>query len=94
MRLPEGTAFEHQLNEQGLSEHVQLDMGQIISVTPRPLYPNDRWDESYNNQNPMKSGNELLIEYTAHPEACFHIPEEQRIPVQSLDDGGAALADR
>ena len=91
LRLPEGTAFEHELNEQGLSQHIQLDLGQVISVTPRTLYPNDRWAETYNNQTPGKSENELLIEYTAHPEACFHLPENQRIPVQNLDDGGAVL---
>ncbi|MFC1997739.1 hypothetical protein ACFLXI_09085 [Chloroflexota bacterium] len=69
LSLPEGIAFENKLDEQGLTQHIQLDLGQVISVKPRTLYPNDHWAGSYNNQNPEKSENELLIEYTAHPEA-------------------------
>jgi hypothetical protein len=85
LRLPADTSFELQLDEQGNSQHIQLDLGQVISVTPRMLYPTDTWAESYNNQNPEKSENELLIEYTAHPEASFHLSGGQRIPLQSLD---------
>jgi hypothetical protein len=91
LTLPEGTAFDHQLNDQGLLQPVQLDLGQVISATPRLLYPNQGWPETYNNQNPERSKNELLIEYAAHPEACFHLPGGQLITIQSLVEGAASL---
>jgi len=91
LRLPEGGAFEYQLDEKGLLEGLQLDMGQVISASARLIYPNDGWSESDNNQNPIQSDNEILIEYTAHPQACFHLAGGQRIPVISLDEGATAL---
>ena len=60
-------------------------MGQIISVTPRLIYPNDIWAETYINQIPERSENEVLIEYTAHPDACFHLSNGQVIPVSQIE---------
>ncbi len=69
------------LDERGLLQQIQLDLGQVISGTPRPIYPNDRWEETYNNQLPIISENELLIEYTAHEDAHFHLAIGQDISV-------------
>jgi hypothetical protein len=90
LRLPEGENFNPALDERGLLQQVQLDLGQVISAIPRPLYPNDRWSETYNNQIPSRSENQLLVEYTAHPQACLHFPGGQIIPVDSLDAGQEA----
>lgn len=73
LALPAGDAFLPDLDENGLLQQIQIDLGQVISATPRLLYPNDTWPETYNNQLPAMSTNELLVEYTAHPEACFHL---------------------
>jgi hypothetical protein len=83
--LPPGETFQPELDERGLLGQIQLDLGQVISATPRPLYPNANWAETYNNQIPPRSENELLIEYTAHPNACFHLSDGQVIPVASQD---------
>jgi hypothetical protein len=84
LTLPQGETFNPELDEQGLLQQIQLDMGQVISATPRPVYPNERWDETYNNQIPERSENEVLIEYTAHADACFHLSDGQVIPVVNV----------
>ncbi|HSR29810.1 MAG TPA: CehA/McbA family metallohydrolase [Anaerolineae bacterium] len=85
LMLPEGEPFLPGLDEDGLLQQVQLDMGQVISATPRLMYPNDAWPETYNNQIPEMSENEVLVEYTAHPDACFHLRNGQVIPVSQVE---------
>jgi hypothetical protein len=84
LTLPQGEAFNPELDQQGLLQQVQLDMGQVISAVRRPVYPNERWAKTYNNQIAKRSKNEVLIEYTAHADACFHLHDGQTIPVRSL----------
>ncbi|KKK94716.1 hypothetical protein LCGC14_2680050, partial [marine sediment metagenome] len=81
LTLPRGVRFDSKLDEQGQSGHVRLDMGQVISVTPRPMYPNRAWARTYNNRVPDISDREVLVEYTAHPEARFHLPGGRTVPV-------------
>jgi hypothetical protein len=73
LRLPSGEAFDRHLTRDGLSKHIALDLGQVISVLPRTVYPNDRWARSHNNQPPEVRTDELIVEYTAHPDARFHL---------------------
>ncbi len=73
LTLPEGEAFRPDLDEDGLLDQIQIDLGQVISATPRLVYPNNAWPDTYNNQVPELSTAELVVEYTAHPEACFHL---------------------
>jgi len=90
LALPEGEAFSMDLDEDGLLKTIQLDMGQIISATPRLVYPNQDWESTYNNQLPQLSAREVLLEYTAHSEACFHLAgdsESRIIPAADLDGG-------
>jgi hypothetical protein len=86
LRLPDGEAFQPDLDKEGLLKQVQLDLGQVISASLRPLYPVEAWPETYNNQVPPVSANEVLIEYTAHPEACFHLAGGQVIQVAQLSE--------
>jgi hypothetical protein len=79
--LPENEEFQPDLDERGLLNQIQLDIGQVISALPRLIYPNNNWSESYNNQIPQKSENQVLVEYTAHPDACFHLSGGQTIPL-------------
>jgi hypothetical protein len=85
--LPDGTAFNPELNEVGLLQQLQLDLGQVISASPRPVYPDSLWPETYNNQMADRSENQVLIEYTAHPQACFHTGSGIKIPLTSLVEG-------
>ncbi|MBM3290026.1 MAG: hypothetical protein FJY92_07740, partial [Candidatus Hydrogenedentes bacterium] len=73
LRLPRGVAFDSTLDASGLYKQVQLDLGQVISAQPRSVYPNESWPDSYDNQTPELSANEILVEYTAHPDAHFHV---------------------
>ncbi len=92
LALPKGKAFDPRLNEDGVLPQIQLDLGQVISAQPRRIYPNDAWADGHNNQMPKISDREILVEYTAHPEAEFHLPGGKRIPVSRLAGAKAAGA--
>ena len=87
--LPPGETFQPELDDLGLLKQIQLDMGQVISATPRSIYPNQEWERSYNNQIPEISENELLIEYTSHADARFHLSTGQSIPVAQVESQDA-----
>jgi hypothetical protein len=89
LRMPEGAAFDYRVDPQGRWRQIQLDMGQIISVEPRKVYPNQDWEGTYNNQVPEVVGREVLIEYTAHPDARFHFEDGTRFSVSELEAGTA-----
>jgi hypothetical protein len=91
LRLPEGLAFQAELDEAGLLKQVQIDLGQVISAQPRPVYPEADWERSANNQLPAISENEILLEYTAHPDANFHLWDGQTIPVSQVEQGQNGL---
>jgi hypothetical protein len=84
LRLPKSGGFEPHLDERGLLEQIQIDLGQVISAQPRFEYPNHDWAKSYNNQPPGISKREVLIEYTAHPDARFHLGDGKTVPVAKL----------
>jgi hypothetical protein len=91
LTLPEGEAFRPELDEHGLLQQVRLDMGQVISATARLIYPNDAWAETYNNRTPEISGTEVLIEYTAHPDARFHLSNGGVVPVAQVEGAQPAI---
>ena len=68
----------------GLLPQVQLDLGQVISARPRFLYPNENWAKTYNNAPPQVSEREVVVEYTAHPDACFHLGQGKLVPVAKV----------
>jgi hypothetical protein len=88
LRLSEGQTFEPDLTWNGLQKNLQIDLGQIISVQRTTVYPDAAWADTYNNQAPRISGQELLVEYTAHAAARFHLPEGRTVPVADLAKGG------
>ncbi len=90
LKLPRGVAFEPNLDEHGLLKQIQLDLGQVISAQPRRIYPNEDWPKSYNNQVPTPSRNEVLVEYTAHPDARFRLDGGKTVPVAKLERGHKA----
>ena len=90
LTLAKGEAFEPALDANGLLAQIQLDMGQVISATPRPVYPNDAWAKTYNNALPDVSGREVIVEYTAHPDARFHLPKGRTVSVAKLQSNEKA----
>jgi hypothetical protein len=84
LRLPEGTAFQPGVDDEGLLAQIRLDLGQVISAQPRLVYLDADWESSYNNQVPQVSPNEILVEYTAHPDACFHLWDGQVLPLAGI----------
>jgi len=80
LRLPRGVELDRELDENGLFEQIQLDMGSVISVQYRPEYPNRTWAKTYNNALPEMSKREVLVEYTAHADARFHLPGGKTVP--------------
>ena len=90
LRLPNGESFDPRLDERGLLEQIRLDLGQVISAQPRSEYPNDDWAKTYNNKLPRMSTREVLIEYTAHREARFHLGSGKTVPVAKLTEQRSA----
>ena len=88
-KLPKGVVFDPKLDERGLLDQIQLDMGQVISAQPRTIYPSDQWAKTYNNQVPQVSEREVVVEYAAHPDACFHVLGK-RVPAAKLDASAKA----
>lgn len=86
LKLPKGVEFEPSLDEKGLLKQIQLDLGQVISAQKRPLYPNEEWTKTYNNQTPNLSSDQILIEYTAHQDARFHFPDGKTVSLVELED--------
>jgi len=85
LRLPDGVEFDHRIDGQGRWSQLQLDMGQVISAEPRKVYPNERWADTNNNAVPEVSRREVLVEFTSHRDARFHLWNGQTIPVSELE---------
>jgi hypothetical protein len=89
LRLPKGVAYDLRFDEVGQSRHIRLDLGVVISVEPRPGYSNDEWAESYNNKLPVLSTDEVIVEYSAHPDAVFRLEGGATVPVARAEAGRA-----
>jgi len=88
LALPEGQAGDVHVDELGRSRLIQLDLGQVISLTERREYPNEAWDATYNNQLPTISKREIIVEYASHAEARFHLLGGA-IPVAEVEGKGS-----
>jgi hypothetical protein len=81
LSVPEGGNLPHE-------SEIQLDLGQVISANHRAVYAADHWNESYNNQVPETHEQEILVEYTSHRDAFFHVWNKHKIPVADLEKQG------
>jgi hypothetical protein len=90
LRLGKGERFEPRLDEGGLLNQIQLDLGQVISAQPRFLYPDDRWARTYDRQMAPLSTNEILVEYTAHPDGRFHLSNGHAVRVADIQQPRAS----
>ena len=84
LTLPAGTKFDPKLDQFGLLSQIKIDLGQVISALPRLLYPNGNWSNTFNNKVPDKSEKELVVEYSAHPDAHVYLPDNHSIAVSEL----------
>jgi hypothetical protein len=82
--LSKGTTFNPVPDNKGLLTQIQIDLGQIISATPALNYRDQDWSQSYNNKIPLSSENEIIVEYTAHPDAMFHLQDQPPIPLSVM----------
>jgi len=65
---------------------IDIDLGQIISVLPRPSYDNAEWETGYNNKQPSIPEGEYIVEYCAHEDAVMYVGERQTpLPVRELN---------
>ena len=92
LTLPKRAGFDYDLDDNGLLEQIQLDLGQVISARPRLVYPNRGWAGTRQNLQPVLCFNEVVIEYAAHPEASFHLANDKYIPVAKLSGPGSKRA--
>ena len=99
LHLPENETFDpsqryHNTTGLPLEEsiggfrHIDIDMGQIISLQPRKIYPIDDWHKSQCHSTPKISNSEVIVEYSSHPDAYFHIPNGQCLSVKTLETEG------
>jgi hypothetical protein len=83
LTLPRSVEFDPAVDKEGELRNIRLDLGVVISATPRPLYPNTTWARSDNNSLPLLSEREILVEYSAHPDARFHLRGGRTVPLPS-----------
>lgn len=88
--LPEGVNLGSP-DETGRYQGISIDLGQIISVSPKLDYDNANWSESYNNKMPVRSNRQFIVEYTAHPAAKFAFDEKIDVSIsvdkcQTIDE--------
>ncbi|MER9222957.1 CehA/McbA family metallohydrolase [Mesorhizobium sp. M0644] len=77
--------FDPALNEHSLLDQIQLDLGQVIAARPRLVYPTEEWQETRQNLQPKTASHEVLVEYTAHEDAEFHLQGGTRIAIRDLE---------
>lgn len=88
LRLPRGVEFDFDMDGRGEFTGLRLDLGQVISAEPRWAYPDKDWDKTYNNALPARVERDVLVEYTSHEEAAFHVPGRRPVAVAAAEKGG------
>ncbi|ESY85863.1 hypothetical protein X741_33310 [Mesorhizobium sp. LNHC229A00] len=89
LRFPAELSFDPGLDEHSLLDKIQVDLGQLITASPGLDYPTVDWEKTRQNLEPGTTLNEVLVEYTAHEDAEFHLVDGTRIAVRELDPGTA-----
>lgn len=86
-RMPAGSIFEPELDLHSLFSQIQLDLGQVISCSPLLEYPVGQWESSRQNLQPERKSGEIIVEYSAHPDAHFHLFNNSSVSVRELEEG-------
>ncbi|MER9587159.1 hypothetical protein NKJ01_36085, partial [Mesorhizobium sp. M0276] len=85
LTMPPEASFDSTLDQHGLFSQIQLDLGQVISASPRLVYPMEHWEKTRQNLQPEASPTEIVVEYAAHPDACFHLAD-RTISISDVED--------
>jgi hypothetical protein len=67
--LPSGVT----LNQLGELDDIAIDLGTVISARAALTYDADRWLGAEPNVQPTRSATEVIVEYTAHPQARLYV---------------------
>jgi len=86
--VPEGVSIGNP-DASGRYSGLSIDLGQIISVSPKLDYNNSNWNEGYNNKFPARSDKQFIVEYTAHPSARFTVNEKVEVSFPVKECQGA-----
>ena len=70
LTLPEGA----RLNDLGLLDGAEIDLGVVISARAGLAYDQERWLSPEPNVQPTPLERQVVIEYTAHPLAKLYVP--------------------
>jgi hypothetical protein len=84
LSLPKDSVLNALHEEKGELNNISLDLGQVISAMPVSVYPLQDWTQSYNNMIPGRSDSEIIIEFTAHPDARFYLSGKKTVPISDL----------
>ncbi|MER9664080.1 hypothetical protein [Mesorhizobium sp. M0159] len=85
LRVPPELSFGPALDDDSRLNPVQIDLGQVISASPRLIYPTEGWEKTRQNLEPGTTFNEVVVEYAAHEDAEFHLADGTRIAVRDLE---------
>jgi hypothetical protein len=66
---------------------IDIDLGHIISVVPRPVYDNAGWEKSALDVMPEETTGQYIVEFDSHEDAIFYLGEE-RTPLPLKDAVG------
>jgi hypothetical protein len=69
LRLPDGV----HLNAAGEMDEIDIDLGTVISARPALEYDPSRWAGEESVVEPSRSSREVIVEYTAHPQARLYV---------------------
>ena len=77
LTLPEG----EELGKLGEYDDLDLDLGQVIATFPARDYDDASWETGYANRPPVRSTKSVIVEYTAHPDACLYVGADRALSV-------------
>ena len=78
LRLPAGA----KLNELGVLEEIDIDLGQVISARAALDYDPHDWQGKHPNVQPTRSTSDVVVEYSAHPRARLYVGTGSGDPVK------------
>lgn len=78
MRLPDGVNLNAlgELDTDSRGDQIGIDLGTVISARAVLEYPNSDWTSSLTDVQPIRSEREVIVEYTAHPDARLYVRTE------------------
>jgi len=70
-------------------EKLQIDLGELASVSPSIAYDNPRWPDTSAGDDAHYRTDRVLLEYSAHPDARLYWPDGCSVPLAEIEHGQA-----